>query len=360
MPRCKLLEKHICVTVDKSWRPCCRFNNFPHVDISQVSFKEYKNSDFYQKIIKDMEDGWANGCAKCKIEEERGHASLRKTMNRDLSESPDIEYIEVSLSNECNLACKMCNASYSTLWNKIATNNKDIIGDYHHTKTQSEIQIEEVFKDVDISKLKIIKYLGGEPFITPQIKDLLEYLDQRNLLENITFTCNTNATLFPKKLLKYFKKFKQFNLELSIDGIGEVNDYIRYGKPWSIIEKNIDLWQEYASQNTNIHLSLFTTVQAYNLHDIKNIVEFTKNRNIKWYKSLLHTPTYLSVNALPAKYLEEIQDEYNENFYKSITVNNQFATLIDYTRKVDQAQGTDIEKTIPLLNQYMEKENEKA
>ena len=66
MPVCNALNNHMCITVAGSWRPCCRFNNFPHVDITQTSFTDYKQSDFYQGVIHDMTDGWAEGCKKCR------------------------------------------------------------------------------------------------------------------------------------------------------------------------------------------------------------------------------------------------------------------------------------------------------
>lgn len=352
MPGCNALTNHMCVTVSASWRPCCRFNKFPHVDITAVNFESYRNGEFYQSLKKEMQDGWAPGCNKCKNEEERDHTSLRQVLNRDLSGSNDVEYIEISLSNKCNLACKMCAPTYSTLWNKLVDKN-DKLKQYHHTVVQPSISVEQIFSSVDIGKLKKIKYLGGEPFITPEIGDLFEYLDANGVIQNIEFECNTNCTLFPEKWLKYLNKFKKTIVELSIDGIGTINDYVRYGKTWNTIEPNIIKWNEY-SKKTNTDLSIFSTVQAYNLHDMKNVKNYADMLGIKHYSSLLVVPEFLSVHSLPNEYLESVKDDYNQKYYKSIIDNNKFVELVKFTNTMDQVTGMYIKDVIPQLYKCME------
>ena len=58
----------------------------------------------------------------------------------------------------------------------------------HESKDKAIIfDIEQIFANVDLRYLKKIKYLGGEPFITPQIKDLFEYLDRMGIIQNLRF-----------------------------------------------------------------------------------------------------------------------------------------------------------------------------
>jgi sulfatase maturation enzyme AslB (radical SAM superfamily) len=349
MPSCNALTNHMCVTVANSWRPCCRFNNFPHVDIIGTSFNDYKQSNFYQDIISDMTQGWATGCSKCKQEEDRGHTSLRQVLNKDLSGSNDIEYMEISLSNKCNLACKMCSPTYSTLWNKLVQDNTSL-KKYHHTVVQPNINVKTIFADVDLHKLKKIKYLGGEPFITPEIKDLFEYLITNNVIGNIEFECNTNCTLFPEKWLLYLDKFKKVTIELSLDGVGIVNDYIRHGKTWNTIEPNIYKWAK-----TDYDLNIFSTVQAYNLHDMKNVKSLATEIGVNHYSSLLVVPEFLSVHVLPPRYLEDIKDDYNKKYYSSITNNNQFTQFVDFTKNMDNVTNVHIQDVMPALYSYMEK-----
>ena len=200
MPQCKALTNHMCSTVTGSWRPCCRFENFEYFDASLVSFSEYKKSKFYQNIITLMERDWHLGCIKCKHEEEMEHGSLREEMNRRLTGTLNvIESLEFSPSNKCNLACKMCSPPYSTTWQHMVKKNTL---DIEITNNKS-LSINQVFADVNITNLKLIKYLGGEPFIMPETEKLFKFLDEQNIIQNINFETATNVTVFPKKLLKY-------------------------------------------------------------------------------------------------------------------------------------------------------------
>jgi MoaA/NifB/PqqE/SkfB family radical SAM enzyme len=350
----------MCVTINRTWRPCCRFRGGPSLDVTEVPFNEYKQTDFYQGILTDMETGWAPGCVKCQQEETRGHYSLRQKSNQSLQGSEGITYIEISLSNECNLACKMCCADYSTTWDKLIKNNEKL-KKYHHPKTQPNIDIETVFKGVDLSKLKHIKYLGGEPFITPQIKDLFDFLVTNNIIENIEFTCNTNVTLFPSKWEKYLSKFKKVNIELSIDGFEKVNDYIRYGKPWSLIYDNFLKWVEYRDRSKNIEVHIFTTIQAYNLHDLKKIKKLADDHNMQMHSSLLVVPEYLSINVLPKDYLENIKDEVNQKYYKSIVDHTHMQQkFIEFTKDIDSVTKMPIQEYIPELSSIIGDKNNEA
>ena len=353
MPSCNALDNHMCITVAGSWRPCCRFNGFPHVDITQTSFSQYKQSEFYRNIIQDMKNGWANGCKKCMQEEQRGHTSLRQVLNKELLGTADLEYIEISLSNKCNLACKMCSPTYSSLWNTLVDTN-DKLKKHHHTVTQPKIDVPSIFADIDLFKLKKIKYLGGEPFITPETKQLFEYLADKKVIGNITLELNTNCTLFPTKWLNYLDMFESVTIELSIDGIELVNDYIRYGKTWNTVDKVTQQWAEYAVNN-NINIAVYSTVQAYNLHDMKKVKAYAQNLGFNHYSSLLVVPKYLSVHVLPEEYLDNIKDSYNQKYYQSIEQNGLFEKFSNFTYDIDSVTGLCLKDVVPNLYTYMEK-----
>jgi len=357
MPQCNALSNHMCVTVANSWRPCCRFNTYLHVDTHDTSFFEYKASDFYQKIINDMTLGWAAGCRKCQSEEQRGQRSLRQKLNKELSGTTDIEYIEISLSNNCNLACKMCSPTYSTTWASLLSDNPKLLHslqrirpEYHQLDTTDVISVDHIFTGLNLSKLKKIKYLGGEPFVTPEIKTLFEYLIDNRIIQNIEFECNTNCTLFPNKWLKYLDQFKKVSIELSIDGVGPVNDFVRWGKStWDDILPNIHRWAV-----TDYNINIFSTVQAYNLHDMQNVKALADSIEVQHYSSLLVVPEYLSVHVLPEAYLAAIYDDYNKKYYPSIKPNDQIDKFKEFTYNIDNVTGLKLSDVIPVLHQHME------
>ena len=343
MPQCKALTNHMCSTATGSWRPCCRFENFEYSDASLISFGDYKKSKFYQNIITEMKTDWHPGCIKCKQEEEIEHGSLREEMNRNLSGIPNIiESLELSPSSKCNLVCKMCSPSYSTAWEHMIKKNKLDIKIINN-KTLS---IDQVFANVDISNLKLIKYLGGEPFIMPETEELFKFLDKQNIIQNINFETATNATVFPKKLFKYLKRFNKVFIEFSIEGIGEVGEYIRYGTPWKIIDKNIKKWIEH--KINNMELSTFTTVQAYNIHHIHDIKKYAKENNLKFYSSVLRVPEYLSINVLSKNYINKIKNIDNEKYLTHYKEEPKYKdNFISFTKKMDSITNLSIKNIMP-------------
>lgn len=346
MPWCNAFDNHMCIGLTGHWTPCCRFSGDRHYEVNEYSFEEYKNSSFYKELKEVSKESWHPGCIRCQLEEERGTGSYRRFFNQECSGKNHLEYIEISLSNHCNLTCRMCDPTYSTAWGKLF--NKNYVIKY---------DVKELLKNINLQHLKIIKYLGGEPFITPEINDLFEYLDSFGVMPNLTFECNTNCTVFPEKLIHHLKKFKKLFISLSIDGYGKLNDYIRHGKSWNTIETNVLKWKTYAEKNKNVNLQIFSTIQAYNLHDIKNIKNFADMHSIEYSTSLLHEPSHLSINVLPEEYLNHIRDSQNEVFYKSIKDSGKnFKKFKSYTNTLDSIHKTSYKDVIPLLEKYMEKE----
>ena len=156
---CKAFINHLCLTVEQEKIPCCRFIG--------------------KELIK-QDNGWYTGCSKCYDEEQRNQKSYRQILNEQLSGKQGLEYLEFSLSSQCNLACKMCDPTYSTTWEKLC-NQHQPLQEYKSNNNTKSISVKELFKNVDYSKLILIKYLGGEPFITPQLKELIYFLDQKNI-----------------------------------------------------------------------------------------------------------------------------------------------------------------------------------
>jgi MoaA/NifB/PqqE/SkfB family radical SAM enzyme len=264
-------------------------------------------------------------------------------MNRRLTGTLNvIESLEFSPSNKCNLACKMCSPPYSTTWQHMVKKNTL---DIEITNNKS-LSINQVFADVNITNLKLIKYLGGEPFIMPETEKLFKFLDEQNIIQNINFETATNVTVFPKKLLKYLKKFKKVFIEFSIEGIGEVGEYIRYGKSWKIIDKNIKKWLE--NKSDNMELSTFTTVQAYNIHHIHEIKEYAKQNDLKFYSSVLRVPEFLSINVLPKKYIDKIKNKSNEKYLKQYKENKKNRKeFVSYTNTMDTITNLNIKDIMP-------------
>jgi sulfatase maturation enzyme AslB (radical SAM superfamily) len=351
MPYCSALTNHACASVNRSWLPCCRFIDAPFVDLHDTSFHEYRDGEFYQSVVKDMETGWHSGCRKCKQEEETGAISLRRLYNSiSIEDKGTVDMLELSLSNHCNLACRMCSPAYSTKWQKVIDENPEI-APFQYVN-DSGVDIDKVLVGIDTKKLRWIKYLGGEPFITPELKVLIDRLDAEGILGNLQFWCHSNATLFPEKWLDSLARFKLINLKFSIDGIGTTGDYIRQGKDWDGIHSNILKWKQCGLPN--LKLGAYATVQAYNIHHVGEIETYANDNGLIYSSAVMVEPRRLSINVLPPEYIDQIRSPSNEVHLKQYKHNpTKWNEFIAYTKVCDKAFGRSMEDVNPLLWSFM-------
>ncbi|CAB5220785.1 AslB Arylsulfatase regulator (Fe-S oxidoreductase) [uncultured Caudovirales phage] len=350
----------MCVGVDGKWKVCCKSMDSYRPSVETTTFEEYRSSPQYQQIVETMKTKWHPSCMNCKQMEDTGiRQSLRMYANKTYSSDPGIESIEFSLSNDCNFRCRMCGPKFSNKWIDLIQDYPNLIKTQKHDKfdifdiQEINVNVEDVLEGVDLSKIKTIKYLGGEPFISPKITRLFQYLEEKGVIGNIEFVVNTNCTFFPEKLVPYLLKFKNLIICLSIDGYGELNDYIRDGKiRWKTVEEVTGEWAKF-SWNSNTNLIITPTVQAYNIHDVYNIKKFAKKYDIKFKTQNLVRPRYLSLNALPPEYLESVKNAENFEDIESAKFNPTFwKDFKEFTLDIDIAMEKSIKDYIPELYKY--------
>ncbi|HHG73823.1 MAG TPA: 7-carboxy-7-deazaguanine synthase QueE [Persephonella sp.] len=79
----------------------------------------------------------------------------------------------------CNLRCPWCDTSYS-----------------YDGKSFKEVEIDSLVSEVEKTGLKRVCITGGEPFLTPQLPDLIKRL----LEKNFTVLVETNGTLWIEEI----------------------------------------------------------------------------------------------------------------------------------------------------------------
>lgn len=344
MPRCDMLDSHACVKMDGIYAPCCVYDTSKNEKLSvEHSIDDYLKSKSYKKIKTNMETDWDPGCLSCKYHEDKGVQSHRDRANDSGLTGEYLEYVELSVSNECNISCRSCNPTWSSKW-------ESLLG----KQETKDFDLYKIFKNTDISKLRLIKYLGGEPFITPQINDLFSFLDEKKVLENVEFLTLTNCTYYPKKYEEVLNRFKKVNIAFSIDGFEKSNEYSRTGTNWSVMKDNMLKWLSFRDQHHNMNCYIHTTVGAYNVHDYSKLKNFANQHSLALSEFILQKPEYLTMNALPKDYVESIIDENNKKFFKDYTFNNTLNNiLINKTNEMDVLLKQNIKEYIPNLAGYL-------
>jgi sulfatase maturation enzyme AslB (radical SAM superfamily) len=109
---------------------------------------------------------------------------------------------------------------------------------------------------------------GGEPTAMPEFYNFVEKCIQTKQT-NFEFVVNTNGTKLSDKFKKQLKEFSNFQFIISIDGLGELNHYIRWPSKWETIVDNV----RYLKEQNHV-VSFNTTVSIYNIFRLYDLLVF--------------------------------------------------------------------------------------
>jgi radical SAM protein with 4Fe4S-binding SPASM domain len=301
MPYCSLPWTNLDISPQGKMSPCCKFEShlYPYKpeNINTSTIDEYINSPIVKEVKQDFKnDKWPKGCQRCKIEEDSGIVSKRVQDHARWGElfSEDRGFVTASISfgNTCNLSCITCDPSASSRWQQEAKIllNRDVKPNHFY---------KEGFVDSFKEKTPNLVHLdipGGEPLLSgvKQQKELLYLYVEDDLARNITLHYTTNCTQFPDdEWLSLWSHFKEVELQLSIDGIGDKFEYIRYPAVWEQVVPNIKKYLELRDKGL-IKLSVSTTVSAYNIAYLDELLQWLDEMSLGMpYLGRVHTPTYM-------------------------------------------------------------------
>lgn len=304
--------RHVSIDQRGRMRPCCswRFEEYEeHYDDSTIvnfnysTIQDYIDSQFLNTLQTDMANDQfpKGGCSDCINEMKSGRDTLFEAGNRKyaMSQNFRIHDMEIKFGNKCNLACVMCAPACSTLIENEAIENFEFIQSQGFDAPRKRIydgitpwfEREDKMRDLAqfASKSQLIRFTGGEPTVNGYLRTFLSYL--KEYTTDIDLKLTTNGFKIPQSLLDSVKDFKSVWFDFSIDGVGKVNEFVRWPSKWDNINTNI----ERCSSLPNSYVTVKTTLHAVNMHNIGEICEWvSKNPNIiEWDVNLVWEPYYL-------------------------------------------------------------------
>lgn len=340
-------------------RVCCVAK--PHSDKIETDFKSRWTSKNYQKIRQHMLSGIPNDyikdiCGNCINVEKAGDESDRQRFNKTYSNiSTNIisgnEFgtpidLDLRPSNLCNLACRMCiSTSSSQIEKEIKRQGEKLwfMGPENvDSYALNDSDIDFLLSNINHSKR--IKFLGGEPTIMPEVHKILDLLIERNIVD-IPIHFTTNLTNVNTAFMHKLEKFSNISFNYSIDGIGKTLEYIRYPVNFKSIEKNIKLYDDIAMYST-ISFSL----QAYNLHNLKDFMEWATSIDVNVRINMVEQPTWDSIYVLPKFYRDIYLQQINTNITNHLLHVDTKYSIIDFIRNtkiLDNSRNQHIKDYIP-------------
>jgi MoaA/NifB/PqqE/SkfB family radical SAM enzyme len=263
------------MSVEGTVLPCCHWEGDCGVGGGapkiQDGIQNAIDSEYFNSIRERMLAGEElSECRQCLDEEKHGAPSMREDLNEQygkyIGKTPKLRYIELAFSTHCNLACRICNESYSSKWKLI--NNPKLTVD----TSVAAFDLENY--DVDLSELDVIKVVGGEPFLSKNHYDYLnKFISQSTNPNNVIIEYYTNGTVFPNKnIIDYWKKLKEVRISISVDGFGTLNDYLRSGSSWKKITETVDKFMNI--EDVNIVMGTHTVITSLNVLQLPKLVEW--------------------------------------------------------------------------------------
>jgi organic radical activating enzyme len=287
-----------------------------------------------------------------------------------------ITVLEINSNNTCNLACGMCNSHFSSAWLKYEQQiSKTALyrNDFPHRPPTVPVDLIAQLKKIDLTFLDQVIFKGGEPLMNPDLLLCLQYFSDIGILSNISIFFNTNGTILNKEMesvKQLLDKTKKVIMVISVDGVDEVQTYIRYSPKNFASTANIENFIDYFTGMQNVNIYCFPTISVYNIFSLDKIVEWgqritKKHDRIQDFPVRLDhfviSPDFLSINVLSQTIINELIQHYTDKdpvYYKSLIFGlkayeylgdkTQY-TMIRYTLDMDKIKGQDVFKAVPEL-----------
>ncbi len=284
----------------KAVAPCCMMHDTKNLHTNEfnsiLNKEELKNLTpseiFHHEKFEKLRNNLLNNikderCSTCWNLEDKGILSHRLYTRWQFPEefNTDLKEIDISLSNKCNLACRMCNtgSSHQMLEDVDKLNKLSKLKLYENASDHS-IRSHNLPEDVknnhlikwiynNTDKIKIFKASGGEPLYDKNILNLLRKFVKDGNSKNTELALHTNAVLITDEIIELMNQFRIQRHSFSIDGVDTTYDYIRHKSNFSMLEKNIKKWLK---KSTNVYaLNINLVISALNIGNIVDFLEWT-------------------------------------------------------------------------------------
>ncbi len=266
----------ILVTAEGKYRPCSKHQDHIYdkgkvLTTDNATLEDAWNSDYMKEMRTDfLNNKQFKGCGECWRLQKMGLKSMRydsyqyNITPEQVANPVKPVRVEINASNVCNLRCRICSPTASSKW---IVEGKKIYGWNEKIHLNMNRQnLEQVMGWA--SHLEEICFFGGEPLLSEENLQLLDYIIEHNFAGNISLLFNTNGTIFSDAIDSRLRKFKKVRFYFSIDDIGPRFEYQRSGARWSEVEENLK--KVYALTKTegwkNIDFKICCTVSSLNIY----------------------------------------------------------------------------------------------
>ena len=325
-------------------------------NLNVSGFVEAWNSTYMRNARLKMLNGEKPAsCIKCYNEEDAGHRSKRQWESEywtnqgrsdldkliadtkpDGSVPPKLTYIDLRMGTKCQLSCIICSPHDSSSWipdwkklnpqiqNESLKQNMqwDNKGSYNGSSYNWHKNNPRFWAELyeQIPHMQQLYFAGGESTVIEEHYTLLEKVVEMGYAHQIELRYNSNGIEMPDRLFQLWDKFKRVRFHYSVDSIGPMNDYIRFGSQWEHTVKQFHLLD---NTGPNVEITVACAVNALNIMYIPEFVQWKLEQGFKkindwplgaglinWH--MVYHPAHLNTRVLPAEMKDAIEAKFEK------------------------------------------------
>jgi hypothetical protein len=364
------------IDANGSLKPCCAYG----ASANEASSDEFFVSNYVnwrKEKLQPLRDDLLNGvkhpqCSSCWTHEELDSPfSFRKIMNQqylsdnfDVSKLENPKFVTLLFGNFCNLKCLQCGPFASSSheveqkvhWDKFKNLRymSNWVGPYNGNRKWFLTQEFSDLKTQLTDNAEEILLIGGEPLITPEA---IAFLSTVSNPENIRLNVTTNASVLTDKVFDLLSKFKLITMTVSLDGIGEHAEYVRYGCVWNEVDANIRKilkLPNIGTTNGRPSIGIAHTFQHTSYKTLIPILKYAAEMQFHVRIEKLVWPSHLSIDSLlpedHAMFVSQLTELLTDPAYSCHYNDINFALTVLNTYQFDAELHKDFVEHVTLLD----------
>jgi len=343
-------ERRLCCA---SREPAQNFKQYIDTDSGDGKFKPLTLEEWWNgEHIRNIRKEWLSGRvpSACEVCDKKllntsvyrdyfghlfGHLRNKIVENTDSDGYTTLKPIswDYRYSNVCNFKCRMCGDMLSSAWEVEVKKNEmvDLNNPKNHWMQPNnrvairhfvrETVIPEFCEAIENKTVREIYWVGGEPLLYDEHWTFMRRIVELGYADKVRVRYNTNLSYIKDgdtNLYDLLQHFPHWEICASLDGTGEIGEYIRSGLNYNDFISNFKQGIIHSRSPRQMRIDFTLTLPG--LFDIANIVRLVDTLNVSLLSKVVFAfspDILLSPLALPRDilipFIEDIQGEIKPN-----------------------------------------------
>lgn len=237
-------------------------------------------------------------CRECEHDILTGNRPLAAAYDFDepIGEWPSM--LELELSNQCNLACVMCNGNLSSRIRREREHLPPLSSPYDESFVEQVAAL--------LPHLRELRFNGGEPLLQPIVHDIGERVG--DLRPDLKVTIATNGTVLNTKVHRLLDRCS-IHVNVSIDSLVPARyEQIRLHADFDHLMANFEVFRDYCLTHDR-SLCVMVNPMRENWSEMADFVWWCNERDVHLWFNTIREPSHLALHSLAAGELETMRAE---------------------------------------------------